>query len=200
MQCRPWLGVLALGLIPHSGWADAPGSALFLAHFDRPEMTADFAAGGLVSCTAAAGARARASGWDRLCPTITCRSFVQGKGERLDVDMVILPPLLVRVGAVTQVPGAIVSACKQETQFVLPHNLDCAIDGSVDEEARTVRLTVATDKPCEVIAWWPKAWGPAQVSAGNAVCESTRVTYGTERFVRFGVGTGVRKVTVAPTR
>jgi len=146
-------------------------------------------------------------GWDVLCPQITCRSFVQDQAETLNVDMGEMPPLLVRLAAVTQVPGALVSACGQHTQFVLPHNLGCTVDGSVEEAKRTVRLEVNADKPCEVIAWWPGQWGEAalriagpQNRTAARVPPDSYVTYGKERFARVALPAGKCSIVLSEAR
>jgi len=143
------------------------------------------------------------SGWDRLCSQITCNSFVQDKGDRLSVELGTLSPLLVRLASVTQVPGALVSAYGQKTQFILPHNLDCSVDGSADEAKRTVNLKVSADKPCEVIAWWPRQWNMAatritgpEVRKLSPVPAGSYVTYGQERFVRLSLPAGESSVVV----
>lgn len=146
-------------------------------------------------------------GWDVLCPEITCQSFLQQGQERIEVDLGEMPLLLVRLAAVTQVPGALVSAYGQDTQFVLPHNLDCTVEGSVDEENRTVRLEVIADKPCEIIAWWPPPWGGARVEITGpqpqtlaSVPAESYVTYGQERFVRLSLPAGESSVLLKPTQ
>ena len=147
------------------------------------------------------------TGWDRLCTAITCHSFLQRNVERVAVDMGHVAPLLVRLAAVTQVPGALAGACGQPTQLVLPCNLDCTVDGHADEPARTVRLDVRADKPCEVIAWWPEAWGKGAVRVAgpepadlSPVPNDRYVTYGQERFVRVALPRGRSTVVVRPAR
>jgi hypothetical protein len=141
--------------------------------------------------------------WDRLCLEIACHSAIQDQAERISVDLGNLPPQLVRLAAVTQVPGFLVSAYGQDTQFLLPHNLDCTVDGTADEAARTVRLTVKADKPCEVLAWWPQVWGKAAVALTGAepktyeVPAEQMVTYGAERFVRISLTAGESAVVVS---
>jgi len=137
-----------------------------------------------------------APGWDRLCTDITCETHLQDKAERIEVSLGAVPPLLVRIAAVTQVPGAIVGAHGQDTQFVLPHNLRCTVDGHVDETARQVHLRVHTDKPCHLVAWWPASWGPATVALGPTPVAATPVTFGPSRFLRFAVPPGTAAVTV----
>jgi len=141
--------------------------------------------------------------WDRLCPEITCSSSVQDHADRLSVELGAVPPLLVRLASVTQVPGALVSASGQETQLILPQNLDCRIDGSVDETNRTVHLKIGADKPCEVIAWWPRQWNRAatritgpEVRKLSPVPAGSYVTYGQERFVRLSLPAGESSVVV----
>ncbi len=135
--------------------------------------------------------------WDRLCLEITCKSALQDQAERISVDLGSVPSQLVRLAAVTQVPGFLVSAHGQDTQFLLPHNLGCTIDGATDEVAKTVRLAVKADKPCEILAWWPPAWGNAQAEITGAAAQARgpvpaeqMVTYGTERFARIALPAG----------
>lgn len=129
-------------------------------------------------------------GWDRLCPTITCRSFLQDDAETVSVTMGEMPPLLVRLAAVTQTPGAIVSVHGQETQFVLPENLGCRIEGDVDEKTSSVRLNILNPKPCEAIAWWPKKWGKPKIQLNGKSVEGKAVAYGAEDFVRIALKKG----------
>ena len=112
----------------------------------------------------------------------------------MDVDE--LPYLLVRAAAVTQTPGAIVSAYGQDTQFILPANLNCAVTGSIDEANRQVRLAVHADKPVDVVAWWPKAWGAAKVVVAGNETAGTPIRFDTEDFVRFSLEKGDRDVIV----
>ncbi|MBI4025872.1 MAG: hypothetical protein HY360_12880 [Verrucomicrobia bacterium] len=134
--------------------------------------------------------------WDRLCPNIECRSSLQENTEKITVDVGELPYLLVRAAAVTQTPGAIVSAYGQDTQFVLPSNLDCSVEGSVDEAKRKILLTVRADKPCEAIGWWPKAWGAPKVLVNDQEAAAIHVSFGKEDFARFAVEQGDSKVTL----
>ncbi len=141
--------------------------------------------------------------WDRLCLEISCHSAIQDQAERVSVDLGNLPPQLVRLAAVTQVPGFLVSAHGQDTQFLLPHNLDCTVDGTADETAKTVRLTVKADKPVEILAWWPPAWGNAQAEITGAAAQAPgpvpaerMVTYDAERFARLALPAGESTVTL----
>ena len=76
------------------------------------------------------------------------------------------------------------------------------MNGSADEAAQTVRLTVQADKPCEVLAWWPEAWGQATVEIKGAEAKSydvppeKLVTYGAERFARIPLPAGESVVAV----
>ena len=137
------------------------------------------------------------AGWNVLCPDTTCRSFVQEETERIEVDLGKLPPLQVRLAAVTQVPAAIVSATGQDTQFALPHTLGCKVDGTLDEAPGTIKLQVRADKDVEVIAWWPADQGLAVVTVGDQeVTTPAYVEYGVEQFVRFPVPRGETTITI----
>jgi hypothetical protein len=137
-------------------------------------------------------------GWDRLCPETSCRSFVQEDTERIDIELGNLPPLEVRLAAVTQVPAAIVSAAGQDTQFTLPYTLDCEVKGTIDESSGTIKLRVRADKDVDVIAWWPADRGDAVVRVGDKAVATTRfIEYDRERFVRFPVPKGETGITVA---
>jgi len=137
------------------------------------------------------------AGWDRLCPETSCLSFVQEDTGRIEVDLGDLPPLQVRLAAVTQVPAAIVSAAGQDTQFALPHLLGCAVDGSMDEESGAINLRVRADKDVEIIAWWPGERGPATITMGNQTIDAARrVEYGSEQFIRFSVPQGSTTITI----
>jgi len=137
------------------------------------------------------------AGWNVLCPDTTCRSFVQEETERIEVDLGELPPLQVRLAAVTQVPAAIVSATGQDTQFALPHTLGCKVDGTLDEAPGTIKLQVRADKDVEVIAWWPADQGLAVVTVGDQeVTTPAYVEYGVEQFVRFPVPRGETTITI----
>ena len=145
------------------------------------------------------------AGWDRLCSAITCRSALQADTPRVSVPMGDVPPQLVRLAMLTQVPGALVSAAGQDTQFVLPETLGCRVTGTAEEATHRVTLDIAADKSCAVIAWWPQSWGAADVELHRAqavqqVTLSTGqyVTYGTERFIRLDLPAGNTTLQLLP--
>ena len=134
--------------------------------------------------------------WNELFGSRACASSIPGK-SRFEYVVPQLAPKRLCATVVTQTPGGFVSAAGIATQFILPSTLGGHITGSVDEQARRVSLSVKADKTAEVVAWWPKAWGTAQVQAADKAVVSTPVRFGDEQFVRFAVPVGSTTVNIA---
>jgi len=86
------------------------------------------------------------------------------------------------------------------------------VDGRADEGKREVHLQVQADKPCDLLAWWPEAWGPAAAqitgpqwldrnSVRSLPVPGDRfVTYGPERFVRLSLPAGESAVALSEAK
>ena len=136
--------------------------------------------------------------WDRLFVKVSCQSK---KGSvldgRLGIKMREVEPNLTRMVVASQVPGFIYSVEGQQTQLLIPRTLGCRIEGKLNERKKINRLYVYADKPLQIIAWWPQAWGHHKIeivsNSGKKVLvgkQAGEITYGNEQFLIISLPKG----------
>lgn len=76
------------------------------------------------------------------------------------------------------------------TQNLLSETHGCKITGRVNEQTRTSTLTVGATRPVEVLAWWPRDWGEAKVTANHQTLSAKLLQISSDGFVLFKVGKG----------
>ncbi len=142
-------------------------------------------------------------GWTRLFTDRKCDSFFI-EDEKVRVKFASLEPEFTKLVSITQVPAVIYSVEGQMTQFLLPETLGCKIDGSADENNQSISLDVIADKPLEIAAWWPKAWGMPYVTVDGKEKKSGKlITLGKETFILISLDKGksvveIGKRTISP--
>jgi len=143
--------------------------------------------------------------WDRLFVKVSCQSK---KGSvldgRLGIKMREVEPNLTRMVVASQVPGFIYSVEGQQTQLLIPRTLGCRIEGELNERKKTNRLHVFADKPLQIIAWWPQAWGDHKIeivsSSGKMVLvgkQAGEITYGNEQFLIISLPKGQTELKIS---
>ncbi len=140
-------------------------------------------------------------GWDRLFTKISCSSSILEDTSRTSVTFSDAEIDYTYLATLTQVPGVFVSNEGREMQFRLPQTLRCSLDGSLDEQKRTVSLQVKAVTPTVVAAWWPQTWGRPQAQVnGKPLASPEFVTYGLEQFVLIPIEAGTRNIEVTTVK
>jgi len=121
----------------------------------------------------------RGTGW-RLSDFADLRllAMEDAATSRRELD-VSLPSKRLSLLLITQSPALVYSVSDQPTNLELPEMLGVSITGSHDAEGRIVRMTVAAEKPCEVMAPVPNG---ASARLNGKPASARTVVVGGQRF------------------
>jgi len=130
--------------------------------------------------------------------TSTHLAVVQPTKSRLELSLADVPPEILRMCTITQVPAWIVSADGVATQLRLPETLGSSVSGQVDQATRRVRLETGGDRRLRLAAWWNADWGRARVHIDGSVVPHRIDNTSGEHLLVFDVPAGTHRVKLAP--
>jgi len=130
--------------------------------------------------------------------TSTQLAVVKPTEKRLVLSLPDVPPEILRMCTITQVPAWIVSADGVATQLRLPQTLGSTVSGKVDQAKRQVTLETSGNRRLTLAAWWDAGWGKVRVRV-----DGTEVPHRVDRasgqhLLVFDVPTGSHRVQLAP--
>ena len=130
--------------------------------------------------------------------TSTQLAVVKPTEKRLVLSLPDVPPEILRMCTITQVPAWIVSADGVATQLRLPQTLGSTVSGKVDQAKRQVTLETSGNRRLTLAAWWDAGWGKVRVRVdGTEVPHRVDQASGQHLLV-FDVPTGSHRVQLAP--
>ena len=143
-----------------------------------------------------AGSQYAAGQVDRYFSSIRL-AVVQPAKSRLELTLQDLPPRIVRMCTITQVPAWIVGADGVAVQLRLSATLGSSISGRVDVTTRRLQLETTGDHDLELAAWWHAGWGPARVRVDGIEVPHRVDRHSGQQLLVFDVPTGTHRVQVA---
>ena len=115
--------------------------------------------------------------------TSTRLAVVQPAETRLELSLANVPPEILRMCTITQVPAWIVSADGVATQLRLPQTLGSSVSGQIDRVNRRVTLETSGDRRLTVAAWWKTVSTPVKANTRSNT-HSIPAPITTKRFQR----------------
>jgi len=99
----------------------------------------------------------------------------EAKGKRLVRTLPGVAPGLAHVLVLTQTPALVYAGDGLRTDIPLPEQIGVKITGALDATERESRLSVTSNKPCHIAAYWPAGWSHPTVSVDGRALEPWRV-------------------------
>ncbi len=124
-------------------------------------------------------------------------TILKPRAARLPVMMTDVPPEIVRLCTITQVPAWVLSTDGVDTQLRLPTTLGIHVGGRVDETSRAVMLKINGERRSTIGAWWNSSWGQARVRLGDTVVPSRIIRKGPNVLVSFELPRGSHNVVIS---
>ena len=98
--------------------------------------------------------------------------------------------------SLTQTPAVVWSAEGRRTQLMLTQNVGTSVEGTLDEGAKTLRLSVESELPAQVLAYWPLDAAQTTVTDPNgAALTFEGKEFGGWKFLLIDVPAGFTRLT-----
>jgi len=130
--------------------------------------------------------------------TSTRLAVVQPTKTRLELLLSDLPPRIIRMCTINQVPAWIIEADAVAVQLRLSETLGSSVSGRIDAPNRRLVLETTGDRRLKLAAWWNTDWGAARVRIDGIEVPHRVDRDSGQHLLVFAVPRGTHRVQVAP--